>query len=73
MKIMNLQPYQQRVVEEHKALVQRINLLAAFMQTQLFRELDEAERTRMRAQREFMDGYSYMLQLRITAFIESDH
>ena len=69
---MEYQPYQQRVIEEHRELTERINRLSEFFQTKTFHDLDEAERVRMKAQREFMDGYAFMLQLRISAFNQKD-
>jgi hypothetical protein len=65
---MPYEPYQQRVIDEHLGLMERINKLSDFMQTKIFSELDESERVRLRLQREFMDGYAFMLQLRIEAF-----
>jgi hypothetical protein len=65
---MSYEPHQQSVIDEHMALMQRINSLYDFIQRKAFLDLDEAEQVRLRAQIEFMDGYAFMLQLRIEAF-----
>ena len=49
-------------------LDERLGRLFAFFQTQTFEALPEAERSRLRNQARFMDGYSAVLQERIAAF-----
>jgi hypothetical protein len=63
-----LQPHQQRVVAEKKALDEKMIALLQFFQTQVFAGLSEAERSRLRQQARFMDGYSAVLKERIEAF-----
>ena len=65
-----LQPHQQRVVTEKADLDERLGRLLAFFQTQTFEALPEAERSRLRNQARFMDGYSAVLKERIVAFGE---
>jgi len=62
-------PHQQRVVDEKNELDVKVNALSKFIsENPLFKTLDDAERTRLRKQLGFMQGYSTMLDERITAF-----
>lgn len=63
-----LQPHQQRVVDENKELGDRLAKLLAFFQSPIFLKLSEAERSRLRNQARFMDGYAAVLEERIEAF-----
>lgn len=63
-----LAPHQQRVVTERDELAERLVKLLAFLQTPLFAGLDAAERSRLRNQARFMDGYLAVLGERIEAF-----
>lgn len=65
---MDLQPHEQRVVEEKAQLDERLGKLFAFFQTETFTGLSEAERSRLRNQARFMDGYAAVLEERISAF-----
>jgi len=65
---MDLQPHEQRVVEEKAQLDERLGKLFAFFQTEKFTGLSEAERSRLRNQARFMDGYAAVLEERIAAF-----
>lgn len=65
---MNLQPHQQRVVAEKTELDEKLAKLLAFFQGGIFASLPEAERSRLRNQARFMDGYSAVLGERIEAF-----
>lgn len=65
---MNLAPFQQRVVDEHRELSERLAKLTAFFDTEIYAGLDGAEQTRLNAQAMFMAGYQAMLALRIAAF-----
>lgn len=65
---MELQPHQQRVVDEKNELSERLGKLLAFFQTPTFDGLSEAERSRLRNQARFMDGYAAVLEERIAAF-----
>ena len=63
-----LEPYQQRVVEEKAELDSRISSLTAFMPTETFKGLPEAERRRMGRQWWLMTELSQVLGERIAAF-----
>ena len=63
-----LQPHQQRVVDEKDEVSDRLSKLLSFFQTPMFESLSEAERSRMRNQARFMDGYAAVLEERIAAF-----
>lgn len=63
-----LQPHQQRVVDEKNELSERLGKLLAFFQGPIFPTLSEAERSRLRNQARFMDGYAAVLEERIAAF-----
>ena len=65
---MNLTPHQQRVLIEKSELDERLTKLLAFFQALQFPGLSEAERSRLRNQARFMDGYSAVLEERIAAF-----
>lgn len=66
---MNLSaPYQQRVIDERAELADRLANLLAFLRSPLFERLDAAERSRLRNQARFMDGYLAVLGERIEAF-----
>lgn len=65
---MTLQPHQQRVVAEKADLSERLAKLLGFFQTPVFAALSEAERSRLRNQARFMDGYAAVLEERIAAF-----
>lgn len=66
-----LAPHQQRVVDERAELSDRLSKLLCFFQTPIFAGLDAAERTRLRNQARFMDGYAAVLEERIAAFSEA--
>jgi len=63
-----MQPYQQRVVEEKKALDDKRKKLGAFIATEPFNLLDTAERGRLLLQAHYMREYSHVLAERIAAF-----
>ncbi|MDO9148276.1 MAG: hypothetical protein Q7U52_11560 [Hydrogenophaga sp.] len=65
---MQFQPHQQRVVDEHKELSEKLGKLLSFFQTPIFFGLSEAEQSRLRNQARFMDGYAAVLEERIVAF-----
>ncbi len=66
---MNFEPHEQRVISEHADLTEKLNKLLDFFKTPLFASLPEAERSRLRMQSKFMDGYADVLHERIAAFI----
>lgn len=61
-------PHQQRVLNEKVSLADNLTSLLAFFQTPLFESLSDAERSRLRNQARFMDGYAAVLEERIAAF-----
>jgi hypothetical protein len=63
-----MQPYQQRVVDEQEDLDSKRDRLRAFFGTDLYRELDPAEQSRLNRQLEAMTLYSNILAERIAAF-----
>ncbi|MFZ2306826.1 MAG: hypothetical protein WAW73_20320 [Rhodoferax sp.] len=60
--------HQQRVVDEKEEVSTRLAKLLSFFQGPIFPTLDEAERSRLRNQARFMDGYAAVLKERIAAF-----
>ena len=63
-----MQPYQQRVVDEKDELDAKRDRLRAFFGTDLYRELDPTEQSRLNRQLEAMTLYSNILEERIAAF-----
>jgi hypothetical protein len=61
-------PHQQRVIDEHAELAERLAKLGAFMLGDFFKGLPDAERARMEAQHTHMVGYRAALTGRIAAF-----
>ena len=68
---MNFAPHEQRVVDEHHDLTEKLNKLQAFFALPMFLGLAEAERMRLRAQAMFMEGYQAILRERIDAFMRA--
>ena len=67
---MELQPHQQRVVEEKKELDSKIKSLQNFIEmNDTFKAFIEEEKNDMREQLKFMQFYSLTLQRRINRFI----
>ena len=66
-----LQPHQQRVVDEHADLLERLRKLRAFIGDAKgpFRSLDRAERKRLHRQEEVMTDLAMVLAERIAAFM----
>ena len=60
-----LQPYQQRMIDEHKVLTIKINALS----NKCLDGIDAAEVERMRNQLRFMKGYADVLFDRINVFL----
>mgnify|MGYP003481264453 CR=1 FL=1 len=65
-------PHEQRVIDEHRDLTEKLNKLRTFFDTPIFRGLGEAEQMRLRAQAGFMNGYQDMLRERISAFMATN-
>lgn len=66
--VSKLLPYQKRLIAEKRELSTRAGRLWLFMGTPEYRELDGAERARLRAQHHIMLAYSAILLDRIEAF-----
>lgn len=64
----DLQPHQQRVVDEHNELFERTAKLGLFFGTKEFVALDKAEKTRLSMQWQLMQQYGLILSERIAAF-----
>jgi hypothetical protein len=63
-----MQPHQERVIAEKDDLDAKRDRLRAFFGTDLYREIDKAEQSRLNRQLEAMTLYSNILEERITAF-----
>lgn len=63
-----LQPYQQRVVEESKSIDERTNKLKLFLKTDTFKSLPVAEQKRLYKQLALMQDLGDVLRDRIAAW-----
>lgn len=62
-------PHQQRVVDEKSELDEKLIRLNQFIaKSPIFQDLDDAEKSRLIAQKAHMEGYSDILRERIHAF-----
>jgi len=61
-------PHQERVVTEKRELDEKLGKLETFLSSELYGQLDTAERGRLRMQHHAMSVYSMVLGQRITAF-----
>lgn len=64
----NLQPHQQRVVEEREELLLKYNKLQNFINSEKFSELDEDDKKLLKYQLYTMSQYLRILDLRIYKF-----
>lgn len=66
-----LQPHQQRVVDEHAECLERLRKLRAFIADEKgpFRSLDRAKRQRLLRQEDVMTELAMVLAERVAAFI----
>lgn len=65
----NLQPHQQRVVNEKSELDEKISLLEVFINDNpIYKKLDDLEQDRLVRQLDVMKQYSNILEERIKAF-----
>ena len=64
----NMQPHQQRVVDEKAELDEKLTKLDAFGRTPLFASLPADEQGRLSHQHSLMEQYSAVLGERIAAF-----
>jgi uncharacterized protein YydD (DUF2326 family) len=65
----NMQPFQQRVVDEKKELDEKIDALESFLQSINFDAVPTAEQMRLKMQHGIMTDYSMILGERIAAFV----
>ena len=65
---MELQPHQQRVVDEKAELDKKAHALSDFIGSDIFPTLDAAEQERLKEQNDVMWKYSEILGARIAAF-----
>lgn len=63
-----LQPHQQRVVQEKQELDERLSKLHSFLGSQVFNSLDADEQSRLRRQADLMNQLSIVLGERIAKF-----
>lgn len=68
MSTTNLQPHQQRVVDEKRELDEKREKLGAFKHTPVFEKLPWQEQERLNTQAHIMTMYSAVLGERIAAF-----
>jgi len=65
---MELQPHQQRVVDEKTELDERLTKLIAFFNSPIFAGLPADEQDRMKRQADHMTSYSVVLGERVATF-----
>lgn len=65
---MELQPHQQRVVEERTELETKLGKLQTFITGPKFRDIPDAEQGRLVLQHHIMNSYALVLEQRIAAF-----
>ena len=63
-----LQPHQQRVVEERAELEDKLGKLQAFITGERFASVPDAEQGRLVLQHKLMESYALVLEQRIAAF-----
>lgn len=63
-----MQPHQQRVVDEHAELIDKLTKLGNFIGTPIYNGLADAEKERLNIQHGAMSNYAEVLGARITAF-----
>jgi hypothetical protein len=68
MDVSNLQPHQQRVVEERNELIEKVTKLHAFTKTETFNSLPDEEQSLLFKQEKEMKKYADILKQRIDVF-----
>jgi hypothetical protein len=63
--------YQKRVVEERNALDLKLNGLCAFVQTETFQSLSNADKVLLNQQKDAMRDYLNILETRIKGFYDA--
>ena len=71
-KAAQLEPYQQRMLDEHAELSDRISKLEAFTGTEMFEQIPELERCLLNHQLIAMHSYAGILRHRIRLWSKSD-
>ena len=64
----NLQPHEQRVVDERTELIDKITKLHAFFRTEIFKNIQEEDQNLLEEQGQLMMNYSDVLLKRIARF-----
>lgn len=67
---MELQPHQQRVVEEREALQEKVEKLKTFIESETFKTLSKNDQKLLKYQLIHMNSYLYVLEVRIIMFTE---
>lgn len=65
---MELQPHQQRVVEEKEALQEKVEKLKTFRETAMFKTLSKTDQKLLNYQLMLMKGYLNILNIRVEIF-----
>jgi hypothetical protein len=63
-----MQPHQERVVEEEKALSEKLNKLGEFIHGSVFSSLPAEDQTLLQEQDDHMRAYAHVLRKRIERF-----
>ena len=64
-----MQPHEERVVQEHKDLAEKITKLEAFLQSKMFHySINDSAKNQLLRQRDYMVGYRDVLAERIENF-----
>lgn len=66
---MALQPFQQRVLDEHSELKDRLEKLTAFLETETFKNLEEDDRSLLEIQQMTMVNYEKVLGVRVNKIL----
>lgn len=67
---MELQPHQQRVVEEKEALQEKVEKLKTFTESETFKTLSKNDQKLLKYQLIHMNNYLYVLEVRVMMFTE---
>lgn len=73
MSTTEIQPYQQRVIDEANELRDKTEKLGEFFHTETFRNLDVAEQDRLEVQFDIMMSYRTVLRQRVFAMGLGSH
>lgn len=67
---MELQPHQQRVVEEKEALQEKVEKLKTFTESETFKTLSKNDQKLLKYQLIHLNSYLYVLEVRVMMFTE---